>query len=254
MQIEAAYHWRCLRDPPNAGSWNMALDVALARCRPSGEGVLRLYRWSRPTLSFGRHQPARSRYDGSELERLGVDAVRRPTGGREVLHDRELTYSVAVPVRAIGSLRTTYARINEALVAALRSLGVPARVSEAQGPVPSLGSGACFAEPVEGEVEVEGRKLVGSAQVRLGRTLLQHGSLLLEPPSVAIAAVGPVGVSVAELLEGPIDVRRVEEAVEGALTALFGGSWRRGEVREREREVASALLSQYESSMWTWRS
>lgn len=232
----------------------MAVDVALAGCRDPGEGVLRTYRWSRPTLSFGRHQPTRGRYDGPTLERLGIGVVRRPTGGREVLHDRELTYSVAIPVRALGTLRSAYAGINAALVEALRSLGVPARMSETEDPVPALDSGACFAEPVAGEVEVEGRKLAGSAQVRIGRTLLQHGSLLLEPPTVAMGRLRHAGVSVAEILEGSVDVRRVQEALEGALAALFPGSWRRDDIREPERRVASALVPKYESSTWTWRS
>lgn len=248
---EIPSNWRCLKDTARPGSWNMALDVALARCRAPGGGVLRIYRWSRPTLSFGRHQPARARYEPI-LAQHGIDAVRRPTGGREVLHDREVTYSVVAPLRSMGGLRSAYESINTALVAALRSLGIRAQVSTLAGPVPSLGSGACFAGPVRGEVEVEGRKLVGSAQVRIGPTFLQHGSLLLEPPSVRLGP-GFAGISVAELLEGPVDVARIEDAIEEALAAITGGTWWHDEASASEREVASALVPQYESPTWTWR-
>jgi lipoyl(octanoyl) transferase len=104
----------------------MAVDESLARSERDDEGVLRIYRWSRPTLSFGRNQPARQRYDPLAARVLGVEVVRRPTGGREVLHDRELTYSVTAPLEILGGSRAAYRTLNEALVRALRSMGAPA--------------------------------------------------------------------------------------------------------------------------------
>jgi lipoyl(octanoyl) transferase len=87
----------------------MALDEALmTRARQTGECVFRVYSWSAPTLSFGRHQAARVAYDPRTLAETGVDVVRRPTGGRTVLHDREVTYSVTAPASDGGALRESY--------------------------------------------------------------------------------------------------------------------------------------------------
>jgi lipoyl(octanoyl) transferase len=258
--------WRILRDPPAGGAWNMAVDEALARCRTEGEGILRIYRWSRPTLSFGRNQKARERYDPEAAAPLGVDVVRRPTGGREVLHDRELTYAVLLPVRMRDGPRESYRKINRALMEGLRSLG--ADVGLAPGGMPSLppDAGACFRDPAEGEVTAAGRKLVGSAQRRLDATVLQHGSLLLGPPTVSLESLrlpsAPAdegasgrdgGVSLAELLARPVAFERVASAVEAAMAGTYGGRWARSELRSDEREVAGSLLEQYESSSWTWR-
>ena len=245
----------------------MAVDEALARAGRSGEGVLRIYRWFRPTLSLGRHQPALDRYDPLAARSLGVDVVRRPTGGREVLHDRELTYSVSVPLDGPGDLRSTYHLVNRALVAALASLGVPARLAVSDGPTPEPDAGACFRTPAEGEVEVEGRKLVGSAQVRIGDRVLQHGSLLLGASSVSLEALrlpgddherfqesgSPGFTTLDRLVPGPMAFSRVAAAVEAAMAGTMGGHWGRGELLGEEREVASRLLEQYQSSRWTWR-
>lgn len=159
----------------------MALDEALAEgVADGGAPVLRFYRWSPACLSLGRNQPARGLYDLEALRAAGIDVVRRPTGGRAVLHDHELTYSVAVRAGVLGTPRQSYAAINRALVAGLRRLGVRATLQpRGEGRAPPPSTVPCFREPVEGEVVVAGRKLVGSAQRRIGQTLLQHGSLLL---------------------------------------------------------------------------
>src|SRR5690606_669373 len=109
----------------------------------------------------------------------------RPTGGREVLHDRELTYAVVVPLRAFGGLRALHRLVNGALVEALRSLGVAADLAPPDGRALRPDAGPCFGGPAEGEVTVGGRKLIGSAQVRVGGAVLQHGSLRLAPPSLS---------------------------------------------------------------------
>src|SRR6185436_7637026 len=104
--------WRLLSVPPRAGAENMARDSALqARAARSGETVFSVYSWSRPTLSLGRNQPAVGLYDLKKIRAAEIDIVRRPTGGRAILHDREVTYSVTAPIGA-ASLRETYDRIN----------------------------------------------------------------------------------------------------------------------------------------------
>lgn len=239
----------------------MAVDEALARCRRPGEATLRIYRWIRPTLSLGRNQPARGRYDPHALRSLGVDAVRRPTGGREVLHDRELTYAVVVPVAGPGSLRAVYRQVNEALVEALAALGVRGGLAEPAARTPHLDAGACFGGPARGEVVADGRKLAGSAQVRLGSTLLQHGSLLLDRSPVRLASLadpghgsrGEEGVTLRELLGMTISFDRVASTVEAAVAGSFGGSWTRVSGLDPEEEArARSLLPAYLDPDRTW--
>ena len=176
-----AARWRTLVSRPGDGAENMATDEALLeRARTSGECVMRLYEWARPTLSLGRNQTARGHYDLDRARSLGVDFVRRPTGGRAVLHHRELTYSVTGPVSQLGSLRESYARVNRLLVTALERLGVPAAVAPAAGRAPVPGLSPCFDNPGEGELVVGRQKLVGSAQWRDEEAFLQHGSILVD--------------------------------------------------------------------------
>ncbi len=103
------------------------------------------------------------------------------------------------------------------------------------------------------EIEAEGRKLVGSAQARIGQALLQHGSLLLAPPSRGFAGVGSAGVSISEIAGRPITYDAVSRAVESSVMDAFPGRWSRGGLRPRERRVAASLLDHYESPGWTWR-
>ncbi len=253
-----ALEWRVLVDPPAPGPRNMAADHALATCSSPGEAVLRIYRWSRPTVSFGRNEPARDRYDPSAGRNAGIEFVRRPTGGRAVLHDQELTYSVIVPLetreglRATG-LRTMYGLINRGLVEALSSLGVPATMAEGRRPPAALESGTCFDEPAPGEVTVAGRKLVGSAQARLEGAILQHGSLLIGPGQERLVALGSTStgflpgrdrgeadesgqvkaaVSLEEILGHAPSWYDLVEAVVSGLSGVTGGDWHRGELRE----------------------
>ncbi|HEX2250051.1 MAG TPA: hypothetical protein VHH32_06850 [Gemmatimonadales bacterium] len=157
----------------------MAVDMALLdRAAGSGESWLRLYTWRPHCLSFGRHEPATKRYDLARIRALGLDTVRRPTGGRAVWHARELTYAVAAPASRFGSLATAYTHIHCVLGEALSELGLEVTLAP-RAPTPGLGSGPCFARPVGGEVLVRGRKVIGSAQMRRGDALLQHGSILL---------------------------------------------------------------------------
>src|SRR6478736_6593621 len=119
--------WRLIVTPAADGAENMALDEALMeRARATGEWVLRVYSWSRPTISLGRNQTARGRYDLDRIRELQFDVVRRPTGGRAILHDREVTYSVTAPAGDAGDLRESYGRINGLLVFALQAMGVAA--------------------------------------------------------------------------------------------------------------------------------
>lgn len=184
MNFEKAT-WRLLHTPPASGAWNMALDEAILEA--TGQGLvpptLRLYAWEPPCLSLGYAQPFADA-DQHALAQHGWDLVRRPTGGRAILHTDELTYSVSAPPtepRIAGSVLESYHRLAQALLNALHLLAVPAEAEEKY----SLPEGAnpkgpvCFEVPSNWEITVDGKKLIGSAQVRRQMGVLQHGSIPL---------------------------------------------------------------------------
>ncbi len=265
MNAIAPLAWRVLADEPLTGPANMARDHALATLARPGTGTLRLYRWSPPTLSFGRNEPVTVGYRELLRRHPEMGAVRRPTGGRAVIHDRELTYSVVLPAYACGGLRAAYRTINEALVMGLRGLGVGAERANGRALPPD--SGPCFMEAAEGEVVVGGRKLVGSAQVRIGGIILQHGSLLLVADQRALFANGdgeqhgaengalaPRGpVTLADLVDEAPPWERLVAALAAAFERVFGGSWTRAEMTEDEAALAGKLEMRYGSREWTWR-
>jgi lipoate-protein ligase A len=172
------------------GVENMATDEALLDdALRSGTASLRLYRWNPPTLSLGRNE-SDGLYDLAEIARLGIPVVRRPTGGKAVWHEHEVTYAAAGPVSLFGSLRIAYRAIHSWIAAALQSLGAEVALAPDRRVVGPLDAPtSCFATPVGGEVVVRGRKLVGSAQRRRGSAFLQHGSILLDGSQDVVRAV-----------------------------------------------------------------
>ncbi len=240
----------------------MALDEALMETARAGRVTLRLYAWKPPALSLGRNQPARDRYDRETARARGIDIVRRPTGGRAVYHDRELTYSVTAPAELWGRLRDSYRRINRALEAGLARLGVATRVWDGtpgmRAPAPSVRS--CFRDPLPGELATGGRKLVGSAQWRERGAFLQHGSILLhnDQQIVEELRIGrrPSPVAAASLGDTLTELPRFEEMVR-ALADGFETEFRlptcAGEASASELAAAGMLETRYGSEEWTWR-
>lgn len=177
--------WRVLHTPPAPGAWNMAVDEALLESVGRGEAppTLRLYAWDPPCLSLGYAQPF-SDVDQAALAARGWQWVRRPTGGRAILHTDELTYSVTAPPaepRVRGSVLESYQRLAAALLHALHLIQVPAH-SEQSFPLPAGADPqgpVCFEVPSHWEITVGGKKLIGSAQTRRKTGVLQHGSLPL---------------------------------------------------------------------------
>jgi lipoyl(octanoyl) transferase len=252
--------WRLLRTEPLDGASNMAWDEALlVRARATGETVLRVYAWSAPTLSFGRNQSARATYPRERLAERGVDVVRRLTGGRAVLHWREITYSVTAPTIPSQSLGESYAAINRLLVDGLGRLGVDARAAVPLGRAPLPDGAPCFETPTAGELVVAGRKLVGSAQVRDDDALLQHGSVLVDDDQSLIA---DLAVSPMASLRAPATLRDVlgrAPSLGEAADALFGAVRAAHpaaaplEIDSTLRALHAAALDRYLDSAWTWR-
>jgi lipoate-protein ligase A len=196
------------------GSENMSIDHSLLHSVREGVGFLRLYSWSPPCISFGRNEPALLRYDKAEIARLGLDTVRRPTGGRAVWHDAEVTYAVAAPVTTFGSLRETYNIIHRTLAAALQS----------------------------------------SAQVREGSAFLQHGSILLEDGQDVVARVtkgervDPVATSIGRLLDRSVTSADVARAIAGEACWSWAGVWETGVA-----PTMDFSMERFADPAWTWR-
>jgi len=241
--------WELIRENEGRpGSENMAVDQALLEdSARTGRAFLRLYRWTPSCLSFGRNEPALTRYDRAEIERRGISVVRRPTGGRAVWHDGEVTYAVAAPIATFGSLKDGYRVIHERLAAALRTLGVAASVAPAVRTA-GVGAGACFASPVGGEVIVDRKKVVGSAQVREGDAFLQHGSILLDGSQELVRSVtrgtAPEGgeTTLRALTGRPVSFNEVADAIVS--------SWAPSPSPAPARFVPAG---RFRDADWTWR-
>lgn len=236
----------------------MAIDHAMFDWAEATGGQLwRLYRWDPHCLSFGRHEPAARRYDRARIDQLGIDCVRRPTGGRGVWHARELTYAVAAPVALYGTLNAAYQAIHKRLAGAVVRLGAAADLAEDRS-IPGLGSGPCFAVAVGGEIVVGGRKVAGSAQRRGETALLQHGSLLLEDDQSMVRSVHRAAapaqapeIPLAAVLGRPVGFDEMAGAV--ALTLAEAG------IRPVPADLPDTILRRaalhydtYRSDTWTW--
>ena len=198
-------NWRLLDSGPNIGAYNMAVDEELLARAQAGETtpMLRLYSWDPPTVSIGRFQKIGTAVDVEACRRRGIDIVRRVTGGRAVLHNQELTYSIIArtddplfPTNVHG----TYKIIAAGLLQGLRNLGIPAEMVSRSSRHAALvkkdtKDPACFSSPSWYEILVHGRKIIGSAQRRLSGAFLQHGSILIGYDPALEAEVIPGGGS-----------------------------------------------------------
>ncbi len=218
--------WRLIVDAEASGRWNMGVDEALLRsAQQGGLATLRFYRWSGPWLSLGYAQrlPAPA---WRALAQAGVQAVRRATGGRAVLHGADLTYCVAAPESALpAGLRPSYALLAAALAEATLELGVRAQRVAKRPAAPGAPDFDCFAAPAYDELCADGRKLIGSAQRRSGGALLQHGSIRVapDPPAAAQAAGLSPGVATSLREQGcDASLEGITEVFTGAFARVLG--------------------------------
>ena len=196
--------WRFLNTRFGNAVFNMAVDEAIMLAVDRGESppTVRVYGWRPPAVSFGYAQCIAREVDLGKCRAMGIDVVRRPTGGRAVLHWCELTYSVICRSddgALGGSIKEAYRKISACLVAGIRRLGVLPEFEVRRQPTPSPRekpiAPPCFLSTTQYEITVGGRKLVGSAQRRIASVLLQHGSLLLGPEHKRLADLLPLGHS-----------------------------------------------------------
>lgn len=190
MLIMEKETWKFVDSGYGSPSFNMALDEALLEWNSKGafSPVIRFYGWNPPTLSIGYFQKVEKEINIEAVKNQGIGFVRRPTGGRGVLHEHELTYSVIVPEShpmMPNTVAEAYRVISEGILKGFHQLGleayfaVPETIEEREL-LKSPHSAVCFDTPSWYELVVEGRKVAGSAQTRQKGVILQHGSILLD--------------------------------------------------------------------------
>jgi len=232
--------------------------------------TLRLYRWDPACLSLGYAQPAAD-VDQDQLRAHGWTLVRRMTGGRAILHTDELTYSVTLPAAhplAQGSIVESYRRLSAGLLATLEHLGVMANADK-RASNKTLGA-ICFEVPSDYEITADGKKLLGSAQVRKQNAVLQHGTLPLwgditrisDALAFADAAeremarqrVVERATTVEHILQERLPWEAVAQAMSAAFAATFAIHFEPAILSEAEAQRAAELrLSRYAADDWTFR-
>jgi len=269
--------WRLLYTPPSSGAWNMAVDESILEHIHRGEAMptLRLYSWDPPCLSLGHAQS----FADVDLERIkanGWEVVRRVTGGRAILHTDELTYSVTGSTdEAVlaGGVLESYNRLAQALLHAVRELGLPVEIKEHEpaGHSSSVTNPVCFEVPSTYEITVNGKKLIGSAQARKKEGVLQHGSLPLTGDLTRICQAlifkdeSARETAAQRLLARATTVRSVigvETAFETAARALVHGFESQLKIkfesgvlsRSEEKRAAELVEEKYANPVWTERS
>jgi lipoate-protein ligase A len=177
--------WTFLDSGPGTGQYNMDTDLALAESVPQSGAVFRIYSWNPWCVSLGKNQKIQE-IDQDECQRLGFDIVRRPTGGRAVLHANELTYSVLVPIHSAAQARGWYHAIHQFILNALESSGIYGlefvrNTADLRSHYKNAVSVSCFTASARHEIQFNGKKVIGSAQrILQNGILLQHGSILLD--------------------------------------------------------------------------
>jgi lipoate-protein ligase A len=269
--------WRLIVETePRSGAANMAVDQAIAVACAAGDSppTLRFYQWHPPAVSLGRHQPLAD-INLAACRMYGYDVVRRSTGGRAILHTDELTYSVAAPSaepRVSGGVMDAYLRLSNALVAGLQMLGLAVDKAAGDARAGADVSAACFEVPSAYEITASGRKLLGSAQSRRARYMLQHGSLPLRGDITRLIDVLALSTEKADILRkqfagravtlaqalgrpdsaSQVQFARVAQALADGFQSTLNVEFRPGELTSGElRESARLIREQYGSPQWT---
>lgn len=268
----AADTWDLIISQPLPGAMNMAIDETLVDAIAAGTRVsaVRLYAWSPPCLSLGHAQPATDA-DPDALHRLGWDLVRRPTGGRGILHTDELTYSVVArddnPLM-MGGVLASYRRLSRGLVAGLQALGAQVE-ADSEYPAESTQGPVCFEVPSNYEITCAGRKLMGSAQLRRRGVVLQHGSLPLAgdiarivralrvthgTPAEMEARIRSRALTLSQALGRPIGWDETARAIADGLTQALPLHLIESPLTSEELRKAETLAAQkFAHASWTYR-
>lgn len=253
--------WRLVFSPALPGAWNMAIDEAMLLAHAAGLSppTFRLYRWQPPAVSIGLLQPYDS-VDAEACRELGFEIVRRPSGGGAVLHQHEVTYSVVVDGRLCpwgSSVLATYRWLAEGLKEGLKRLGIEVSPQPPTSPNRSANTPFCFARLTDADLNVNGRKLGGSAQARKRNFLLQHGSIPLKLDMGAIERIFGLTererfTCVEEVLGRVVSPGEFAEAITQGFAEALGVSFAIGGLTPTEQQIATFLFRhKYGCPEWT---
>ncbi len=241
---------RLLTDPPLTGVVNMARDEAILTLvgQLVSPPTLRLYEWSTPTVSLGYFQPFRH-YQAVPAPAGGLTTVRRTTGGGAILHDRELTYSLTLPLQhplISGAPNRLYEIVHHALIQCLLETGVDAHChGQDDASSPARGPFFCFERRHRYDIMIADRKLVGSAQRRTRAALLQHGSIIIERRFEQQTS--------AELASAGVDAPMLRARWPTQLAREFHADLENGSWNPRELLLAQSIEHKYAADSWTKR-
>jgi lipoate-protein ligase A len=228
--------WRLILDSePASGSWNMAVDDFLYQSlEKEPVTTLRFYSWAQPTVSLGYSQNPGRVLDTDYCRKNGIEVVRRITGGKLVLHDREVTYALCSNDSRTfsGTVSESYRRISEGLMLGLANMGLKPRLADSPPSDYARSDLPCFSYPARDEVEVLGQKIVGSAQKREGDRFLQHGSIPLHEENERLRHIAHLErsgeqirmISLSRALGRDVDFLWAAEGLAGGLAEFFGVS------------------------------
>jgi len=254
-----AERWRFIESGSQAGALNMALDEAILEAHLAGETppTLRVYGWHPPAVSLGRFQRVDRSVDLDACRQLGVDVVRRPTGGRAILHTAdEVTFGLVICAQRLGAsgVMDAYRALAQGIIAGLRLLGLEARLVERTGPSGSAAAQdpACFAVKARCDLVVGSAKLVGSAQVQRQGAILQQNSLPLRLRPGDWAAVfrrsgeAPQAMGLCDAAAREVSHEEAADALRRGFAQAFGVSLEESRISEREEAAARDLVGKAE--------
>lgn len=257
--------WRLILDGRRQAALNMAVDEAILRACADGKAppTLRLYGWEKPAVSLGYFQSVeRARINIECCRESGIDLVRRPTGGRAVLHGHDITFSISVCEREIPSgfrsVPGSHLWLMRGAVAAFRLLDIPAEIGPAKGGRLRPTSNAdCFAHIDRCDVRVGKEKAAGAAQVRKWGALLEQGSMPCVVPDIdahrVFGVIGWISPPSIDLL-AQIPLRTVKQAIVRGFEESLDVSFREGTLSDAEAGLALELERQkYGSADWTYQ-
>lgn len=260
--------WRWISSGFAGGADQMAMDKAvLEHASEIGKPTMRVYFWKPYCISLGFHQSVKS-IDMDRCRRDTIDVVRRPTGGRAVLHAEEVTYSVIIPKEHSffsQNISDVYNKISMGLCAGIQKLGIPARLEkrslDMRAHYQSSLAASCFSAAARNEILVEGKKLVGSAQRNLAMGILQHGSILVDEAHLNLPdylsqvpeaekksmkdTIAGKTVTMRGFLKNAISYEEIVTGLKNGMAETLSISFEEGDLSEAERRIAESIENEF---------
>jgi len=257
--------WLVISDPaPLKGSLNMAIDEFLfSSLGEEPQTFVRFYQWEKPTVSLGFSQDIRKAVDLDYCRSHGVDIVRRITGGKLVLHHKEVTYSISSSDREFftSSVANSYKSISQGLMRGLEKMGLKPCLASSHPSSYAKGDSLCFSHPARDEIEIEGKKVIGSAQRRVGSRFIQHGSIPLVHDEALLKSVSLPGkeesqirmTSLSQALGRNVSFEWAVDHFLAGFSEYFGVVLKPKTFAASEREaIARIQKARYENEDWTF--